>query len=123
MTSDVITAAYNSVMLWALAVEEAGTEDVDPVRVAIGHQSLDAPEGVVSIDPETQHTWRPVYIAQMQADGQFKIRWTSHKPIRPVPYPITRSKSAWDAFLLELYNKWGQKWANPKDETSHRASP
>jgi urea transport system substrate-binding protein len=119
VTSDVITAAYNSVMLWAHAVEEAGTERVDAVRMAIGHQSLDAPEGVVSVDPYTQHTWRPVYIARVLNNGQFKIEWSSKKPIRPVPYPITRSRSEWDAFLLDLYNKWGKRWANPVDEAHH----
>ena len=29
---------------------------------AMRHQSLNAPEGIVTVDDETQHTWRPVYV-------------------------------------------------------------
>src|SRR5271156_2630988 len=64
VTNDVVAAAYNSVRLWAQAVEEAGTASVAQVRETINHQSLSAPEGVISIDPSTHHTWRPVYIGR-----------------------------------------------------------
>jgi urea transport system substrate-binding protein len=113
VTSDVMSAAYNSVWLWAQAVQEAGTDKVAVVRRFLRRQSLDAPEGVISIDPETQHTWRPVYIARMRADGQFDIVWTSQKPVRPVPFPISRSRSEWESFVDGLYTRWGNNWANP----------
>jgi urea transport system substrate-binding protein len=86
---------------------------VHNIREAMRGQSLDAPEGVVSIDPETQHTWRSFFIGKIRADGQLNIVWTSQKPIRPVPYPISRSKTEWDSFLTGLYTQWGNKWANP----------
>ena len=89
MTNDVMVAAYNSVRLWAQAVEEAGMAEVGQVRDAMLHQSLSAPEGVISVDPSTHHTWRPVYLGRMRSDGQFDIVWTSQKPVRPVPYPIS----------------------------------
>lgn len=122
VTNDVTTAAYNSVKLWAQAVREAGTTDVQYVRESIRHQSLNAPEGVVSIDPATHHTWRPVYIGQAQTDGQFKIEWTSAKPVRPVPYPISRSKAKWDELVTKLHEDWDKRWANPVD-SSRKASP
>ena len=111
VTSDVITAAYNSVLLWANAVRETGTTDVHQVRNAMRRQSLDAPEGIIAVDPETQHTWRPVYLAKIRADGQFDIVWSSKVAVRPVPYPITRSRAAWNAFVEELHLRWGG-WAN-----------
>ncbi|MDR3635642.1 MAG: urea ABC transporter substrate-binding protein [Isosphaeraceae bacterium] len=113
VTSDVITAAYNSVYLWAQAVTEADTEEVGKVRQSILRQSLNAPEGVIAIDRETQHTWRPFYLAKMRADGQFEIVYTTQKPVQPVPYPFGRSRSEWDAFLNGLYAGWGNQWANP----------
>ncbi len=88
VTSDVIEAAYCSVHLWAQAVVEAESEEVADVLKAIRHQSLNAPEGIVSVDDETQHTWRPVYVGQIRADGQFDLVWRSEKPVRPIPYPI-----------------------------------
>ena len=87
VTSDVIEAAYNSVWLWAQAVSEAGTADIPDVIRAMRRQSLNAPEGIVTVDDETHHTWRPVYVGRIRSDGQFDLVWSSEKPIRPIPYP------------------------------------
>ena len=113
VTADVIEAAYFGVLLWAQAVNECGSTDVHNIREAMRGQSVDAPEGVVSIDPETLHTWRSFSIGKIRADGQLDIVWTSQKPIRPMPYPISRSKTEWDSFLTDMYTGWGNKWANP----------
>jgi urea transport system substrate-binding protein len=112
VTSDVIEAAYNSVRLWAQAVEEAETEDVAEVLKRIKWQSLNAPEGIVSVDPETQHTWRPVYVGRIRADGQFDLVWRSEKPVRPICYPPSRTRAEWASLLDKLYHTWGG-WANP----------
>ena len=112
VTSDVIEAAYNSVYLWAQAVAEAETDHVADVIKAIRRQSLNAPEGIVSVDEETQHTWRPVSIGRIRGDGQFDLVWSSEKPIRPIPYPPSRTHSEWESFLDSLYRGWGG-WANP----------
>lgn len=112
-TSDVMVAAYNSVHLWAQAVREAETADVRPVRNAMRHQSLNAPEGIIAVDPETQHTWRPVFIGQVRGDGQFEIRWQSRTAVRPVPFPISRSRPEWEAFVNDLQRSWGGQWGKP----------
>jgi urea transport system substrate-binding protein len=112
VTSDVIAAAYNSVYLWAHAVEEAQSAEIPEVLKAVRRQSLNAPEGIVSIDEETQHTWRPVHVGRIRSDGQFDIVWRSVKPVRPVPYPRSRPRAEWDALLDSLYRRWGG-WANP----------
>jgi urea transport system substrate-binding protein len=111
--NDVTVAAYNSVRLWAQAVEEADSADVKTALKYLLRQSLDAPEGVISIDPETHHTWRPFYLGRARSDGQFDLAWSLVKPIRPEPYPITRSRSEWDRFLEDMHARWGGSWANP----------
>jgi urea transport system substrate-binding protein len=111
--SDVMAAAYFSVHLWAQAVEAAGSDDVARIRAAMLMQSVEAPEGVVSIDPATRHTWRPVSIGQMTATGSIDVVWSAARPIRPVPYPATRTRAEWDRFLNEMYVNWGGSWANP----------
>ena len=79
---------------------------------AMRRQSLNAPEGIVTVDEETQHTWRPVYVGRIRSDGQFDLVWSSEKPIRPIPYPRSRSRAEWDSFLENLHRTWGG-WANP----------
>ena len=66
----------------------------------------------MTVDEETQHTWRPVYVGRIRSDGQFDLVWSSEKPIRPIPYPRSRSQAEWDSFLENLHRTWGG-WANP----------
>jgi urea transport system substrate-binding protein len=112
-TSDPLVAAYNGVQLWAHAVREAETADVALVRSALRHQSLDAPEGIIAVDPETQHTWRPVFIGRIRSDGQADVVWSSRTPVRPMPFPISRSRSEWEQFVSDLARGWGGGWSNP----------
>jgi urea transport system substrate-binding protein len=113
VTSDVIEAAYNSVHLWKQAVLEAASAEVADVLRTIGRQSLNAPEGIISVDAETRHAWRPVYVGRIRRDGQFDLVWSSEKPVRPIPYPPSRSRAEWNSFLDALYQSWGGGWANP----------
>jgi urea transport system substrate-binding protein len=112
VASDPMEAAYVGVHLWALAANDARSVETEAVRRALGDQSFPAPQGVVYVDPETQHTWKMVRIGRMRSDGQFDIVWESGKPVRPAPYPPYRSHAQWDAFLQALYDGW-QGWANP----------
>lgn len=113
VTDDPIEAGYFGVHLWAKAVIDAGTADVKEVLKTLPKQSYEAPEGMVFIDGENNHTWKIVRIGKIQANGQFEIVWSSEKPIRPVPYPIYRTKEEWNEFLINMYKGWGETWANP----------
>ncbi len=111
VTDDPIEAGYFGVYLWAQAVAMANSDDTDAVLRDIKGQSFLAPEGIVYVNPDNQHTWKIVRIGRAREDGQFDIVWTSEKPIRPKPYPIYKSESEWDKFVYELYNGWGKKWS------------
>ncbi len=113
VVDDPMEAAYISVHLWAQTVGEIGTVDVIDVRRALGNQSFDAPEGLVYVDPTNLHIWKTVRIGRIRSNGQFEIVWDSNKPVQPLPYPRTRSKSEWNRFLQDLYESWGQTWENP----------
>jgi urea transport system substrate-binding protein len=113
VTSDAMEAGYVGVHLWAQAVEDAGTTDVRAIRRAMRRQSFDSPGGMVYVEPENQHTWKIVRIGRIREDGQFDIVWSSETPVRPVPYPVYRSREAWTAFLERLQRGWGGAWENP----------
>lgn len=113
VTDDPMEAGYFGVYLWAQAVRDSGTDEVSAVRRELPNQSFPAPEGIVSIDSVNHHTWKTACIGRIMNDGQFEIVWSSGRPLRPVPYPIYRTKKEWDQFLAELYEGWGERWAKP----------
>jgi urea transport system substrate-binding protein len=114
LISDPMEAAYYGVHLWAQAVEEAGADDAAKIRQAVGRQSYDAPEGLVRIDPETQHTSKVFRVGQItSSESRFQVIYAPETPIAPIPYPSTRSRGEWDDFLMDLYLRWGGQWENP----------
>jgi urea transport system substrate-binding protein len=86
VTDDPIEAAYYGVYVWAAAVEKAGTTDVDAVRTATYGLEFDAPGGAKKMDEVNHHTWKPVIIGEILADGQFGIVWESDGLVRPMPW-------------------------------------
>lgn len=86
VTDDPIEAAYFGVYVWKMAAEKAGSFDVDKVRQAVYGLKFDAPGGAKMMDEKNQHTWKPVYIGEIQKDGQFKIVWKSKGLVHPDSY-------------------------------------
>jgi urea transport system substrate-binding protein len=111
--SDPMEAAYVGVHLWAQAVREAQSIEPKQVRRAMLNQRLDAPEGAIRIDPETQHCFKTPRIGQIQDDGQFRIVWSASEPLLPEPYPDSRTAADWKAYLHDLYTGWGDQWTAP----------
>jgi len=117
VTSDPLEAAYSAVYLWAMAAGEAGSAEPAAVLEAIRDLGFEAPGGQIYIDHETRHTWKTVRIGRIRGDAQFEIVWSSGKPVRPVPFPRTRSRAQWDAMLESLHAGWGGNWAaQPPEE-------
>lgn len=86
VTDDPIEAAYDAVYLWSAAVEKAGSTDVEKVKAAAKELEFKAPEGIVRIDGENQHLWKPVRIGEVQEDGSIKEIWNSGNAVKPDPY-------------------------------------
>jgi urea transport system substrate-binding protein len=99
VTSDPMEAAYVAVNVWAQAVAEAGSDQPGRIRELARYQSFSAPEGLVQIDASNQHTWKTIRIGKVVEDGQIEIIYSSEKPIKPEPFPDTRSPDAWKEFL------------------------
>jgi urea transport system substrate-binding protein len=112
VVSDSMVAAYNGLMIWSHAVDEAGTGDPKVVRNWFDRLSLDAAEGVVTIDPESRAAWRPFHVGRARADGQFEVVFAIRKPTQPVAFPATRPKNRWLALLEEHRARWGGRWSS-----------
>ena len=80
-------ATYVGMHMWAQAVTKAGTTNVDAVRKAMAGQTFKAPSGfTLKMDEKNHHLWKPVMIAEIQADGQFDIVWNTDKTILAQPW-------------------------------------
>jgi urea transport system substrate-binding protein len=73
VTDDPIEAAYFGVYVWKAAVEKANSFDIEPVKQAILGLEFDAPGGPKKMHAENHHTYKPVYIGKIRADGQFDV--------------------------------------------------
>jgi urea transport system substrate-binding protein len=118
LTDDPMEAGYIGVYLFAKAAELANSDDPRLIRQAIKGITLAAPEGIIGVDPKTQHTLKVVRIGQILENGQFKIIASSEAPIMPQPYPDYKSKEQWDSFLNTLYTSWDNNWSNLNEEVT-----
>ena len=83
VTNDPMEATYIGIRMWAQAVLQAGTTNVDAVRQAVGFQSVIAPSGYeITMDAKNHHLRKPVLIGEIQDDGQFEVVWQTDGPIR-----------------------------------------
>ena len=105
VTNDPMEATYLGIKMWAQAVEQAGTTDVDAVRQAVGNQVVRSPSGFdIRMDAKNHHLSKPVFIAEVREDGQFDIVWSTDGPIRA---------QAWSPFIPDSAEKvadWTYPW-------------
>lgn len=74
-SNDPMEAHYIGFNLWVQAVEKAGTTDVDAVLAALpGTETPNLTGGVARVLPN-HHITKPVYIGEVQANGQFDVVW------------------------------------------------
>src|SRR5262249_24508342 len=111
--SDPLEASYLGAHLWAQAAQAAGSDEAGAGRRALGGQRVQAPEGEVRVDAETQHLWKTARVARITGGGAAEVVWSSGEPVRPVPFPASRPRGQWERFLADLRQRWGGQWASP----------
>ncbi|MCO5118798.1 MAG: urea ABC transporter substrate-binding protein [Burkholderiaceae bacterium] len=87
LTNDPMEATYIGIHMWKQAVEKAGTTDVDKVIDAMAGQTFQAPSGFIAkMDERNHHLHKPVFIGEVQEDGQFSVVWQTPGPVRANPW-------------------------------------
>lgn len=81
-------ASYVAVLLLAHALRRAGSADIDAVRRAAHEFTLEAPQGVVRVDPENNHCHLTPRLGRSTEQGDFEILYTADGPLRPDPYLV-----------------------------------
>ncbi|MBE3639814.1 urea ABC transporter substrate-binding protein [Mangrovicoccus algicola] len=75
VTNDPMEAHYIGFNMWVKAVEEAGTTDADAVIAALpGTEAPNLTGGISTMLPN-HHITKPVFVGEIQDDGQFDVVW------------------------------------------------
>ena len=75
VTNDPMEAHYIGFKMWAAAVEKAGTTDPAAVQEAIIGVSVPNLTGGIATMMPNHHITKPVFIGEIQDDGQFEVVW------------------------------------------------
>jgi urea transport system substrate-binding protein len=80
-------ATYIGIHMWKQGVEKAKSVEVDKVIPAVAGQTFKAPDGfTIEMDKTKHHLHKPVFIGEIQANGQFNVVWKTPEPIRAQPW-------------------------------------
>jgi urea transport system substrate-binding protein len=82
MTNDPMEATFIGFRMWAQAVAQAGTTEVNAVRQAMYGQRLKAPSGFEVVMNTNHHLSKPVMIGRINSSGAFDVVWQSINPVR-----------------------------------------
>ena len=103
-TNDAMEATFIGFRMWAQAVSQAGTADVNAVRQAMYGQRVRAPSGFEVVMNTNHHLSKPAMIGKLDASGTFDVVWRSISPIKA---------SVWSRYLPESAKRiadWTFPW-------------
>ena len=104
ITNDPMEATFIGFRMWAQAVVQAGTTDVNAVRQAMYGQRIMAPSGFEVVMNTNHHLSKPVMIGRVNSSGTFDVVWQSINPVRA---------DAWSRYIPEsakLTADWTFPW-------------
>ena len=104
ITNDPMEATFIGFRMWAQAVVQAGTIDVNAVRQAMYGQRVKAPSGFEVVMNTNHHLSKPVLIGKINSSGTFDVVWQSANPVRA---------DAWSRYLPESAKRtadWTFPW-------------
>ncbi len=88
VTSADAEASYIAVILLARAIHAAQSTEIEMVKQAVYGCELEAPQGLVHLDPDNNHSYLTPSLGRSSADGDFDIFWTADAPVKPDPYMV-----------------------------------
>lgn len=95
-------SSYFQVHLFANAMRQSGSDDIDALMPHLLGAEYDAPQGRVRIEPSNHHTCLYPRIGRANLNGQFTIVRESTRPVTPDPYLVTHSTGDWTISLDSL---------------------
>lgn len=90
-------AAYYQVHLVAAALALCRSQKRRAIVEALRNAEFDAPQGLVGIDPENNHSYLWPRVARLDAQKRFEVVWDPHTRIKPDPYFVSAAMDDWSA--------------------------
>ena len=88
-------AAYFQVHMFARAMKQSGSDEIDRLLPYLLGSEFDAPQGRVRIDPATHHTRLYPRIGRVGDDGRFVVIAESRVGVDADPYLVNHSVDEW----------------------------
>jgi branched-chain amino acid transport system substrate-binding protein len=86
--SQYASAAYSAIHLFARALEEAGEMDTQRIVDAARGMQMEAPQGLITVDADTNHTWITPRIGRWNGKDEFDVVWEAREPAQPDPWLV-----------------------------------
>jgi len=116
VTNDPMESGYLLINMWAHAVQQAGTTDVNAVRQALMGQKMKSPSGFEVTMGTNHFISKPLMIGEIRPDGQFDIVYQTKTAVVPdawSPYvPDDKGKVADWSYPGVCGNCTGAKFAD-----------
>ena len=103
VTNDPMEATYIGFTMWAAAVEQTGSTDVNTVSDALIGMAVPNLTGGIAVMNPNHHLSKPVFIGEIQDGGQVEVVWET---------PGTVRGDAWSDFLPSSKNLMSD-WTAP----------
>ncbi|CAN5788549.1 transporter substrate-binding domain-containing protein [soil metagenome] len=95
-------AAYFQVNLFAQAMRQSGSDEIDSLLPSLLGSEMSAPQGRVRIDAANHHTKLYPRIGRVGGDGQFHVVAESLEGVDPDPYMVHQAVDEWSLQSLAL---------------------
>lgn len=105
-------ASYNTHLafqFWLRAVDNSETTQPDELLKALQGDSLRSASGIIYLDPKNNHLHKAMRIARIE-NNLPQVIWSSNVLSSPLPFPVFKDRSFWQAHQTELFESWGQRW-------------
>jgi branched-chain amino acid transport system substrate-binding protein len=87
-TNFCVEAAYFQVHIFAKALAETDSMDVDVLRPVVLGTEFEAPQGAIAVDSDSNHTNLWSRLGRVDRSGQVEVIKESRQPLRPDPYLV-----------------------------------
>lgn len=88
-------AAYSQVKLFADALRRTERMDADELKKELSGSEYAAPQGLIKIDSDNNHTYLHARIGRVSEEGMFYIEREVARPIKPDPYLVYPRLNDW----------------------------